>query len=374
MTARKAQAPFRYDIVGSFLRPQALKEKRAAFARGEIEAAALRAAEDEAIRDLVTKEKAAGLRAVTDGGLRRRYWHLDFLAALAGVTEVSAEHWSVAFKGAQPKAATVRITGKVDFGAHPFLEHFRFVQEAAGDTLVKFTIPSPSMLHLICCVRATDYEAIPQYVDEDQLYHDIAIAYQHAIRAFYDAGCRYLQLDDTSWGEFCDAQKRQAYAERGFDLDRIAKKYVEMINLALEAKPADMVITMHICRGNFRSTWFSSGGYEPVADTLFGGCHVDGFFLEYDSERAGGFEPLRFIKEQQVVLGLVTSKSPELERKEDVIARIHEAAQYVPLAQLCLSPQCGFSSTEEGNLLTEADQWAKLRLIKEIAETVWEDA
>ena len=230
------------------------------------------------------------------------------------------------------------------------------------------------MLHLICCVRATDYEAIPQYVDEDQLYHDIAIAYQHAIRAFYDAGCRYLQLDDTSWGEFCDAQKRQAYAERGFDLDRIAKKYVEMINLALEAKPADMVITMHICRGNFRSTWFSSGGYEPVADTLFGGCHVDGFFLEYDSERAGGFEPLRFIKEQQVVLGLVTSKSPELERKEDVIARIHEAAQYVPLAQLCLSPQCGFSSTEEGNLLTEADQWAKLRLIKEIAETVWEDA
>ena len=374
MTARKAQAPFRYDIVGSFLRPQALKEKRAAFARGEIDATALRTAEDEAIRHLVAQEKAAGLRAVTDGELRRRYWHLDFLAALEGVKEVSAEHWSVAFKGAQPKAATVKITGKVDFGDHPFLEHFRFVQGAADGALVKFTIPSPSMLHLICCVRATDYEAIPQYADEDRLFHDIAIAYQHAIRAFYDAGCRYLQLDDTSWGEFCDAGKRKAYAERGFDLDHIAKKYVEMINLALEAKPADMVITMHICRGNFRSTWFSSGGYEPVAETLFGGCHVDGFFLEYDSERAGGFEPLRFIQNQQVVLGLVTSKSPKLEREEDVIARIHEAEKHVPLEQLCLSPQCGFSSTEEGNLLTEEDQWAKLRLIRRIAERVWKDA
>ena len=218
------------------------------------------------------------------------------------------------------------LEGKIDFGKHPFLDDFRFVHEAAGGALVKFTIPSPSMLHLICCVRATDYAPIPQYEDEDQLFHDIAIAYQHAIRAFYDAGCRYLQLDDTSWGEFCDAGKRKAYAERGFDLDIIAKKYVEMINLALEAKPADMVITMHICRGNFRSTWFSSGGYEPVAETLFGGCQVDGFFLEYDSERAGGFEPLRFIQNQQVVLGLVTSKAPELENEEDVIARIREAA------------------------------------------------
>ena len=374
MTARKEKAPFRYDIVGSFLRPQALKEKRAAFARGEIDAAALKHAEDDAIRTLVAQEKASGLRAVTDGELRRGYWHLDFLAELAGVTEVGAAHWSVAFKGAQPKAATVKITGPVDFGAHPFLDHFRFVQDAADGALVKFTIPSPSMLHLICCVRATDYAPIPLYEDEDRLFHDIAIAYQHAIRAFYDAGCRYLQLDDTSWGEFCDAEKRAAYAARGFDLDRIAKKYVGMVNLALEAKPADMVITMHICRGNFRSTWFSSGGYEPVAETLFGGCQVDGFFLEYDSERAGGFEPLRYIQNQQVVLGLVTSKSPELENEEDVIARIREAAKYVPLERLCLSPQCGFSSTEEGNLLTEDDQWKKLGLIRRIAERVWADA
>ena len=370
----KNKPPFRYDIVGSFLRPAALKEKRAAFAAGTISAAELKSAEDEAIKALVAKEKEAGLHAVTDGELRRRYWHLDFLADLDGVTEVSAENWSVHFKGVQPKAATVRITDTLGFGNHPFLEHFKYLKSIAGDTLVKLTIPSPSMLHLICCVREKHYEAIPQYEDQQKLFAAIARTYQEAIRAFYDAGCRYLQLDDTSWGEFCDQEKRKAYAERGFDLDAIAKEYVKMINTALEAKPADMTITMHICRGNFRSTWFSSGGYEPIAETLFGHCHVDGFFLEYDSDRAGDFTPLRFIKDQAVVLGLVTSKTPELEDKDAVIARIHEAEKYVPLDQLCLSPQCGFSSTEEGNLLTEEDQWNKLALIKDIAETVWEDA
>lgn len=375
MTAKKKNPPFRYDIVGSFLRPAALKEKRAAAARGELSGAALREAEDEAIRGLVAKEKAAGLHAVTDGELRRRYWHLDFLAGLSGVEEVSAAHWSVAFKGAQPKAATLEIRGKIDFPAdHPFLAHFRFLKEAAGGTLAKLTIPSPSMLHLICCVRAGHYAPIPRYEDEQALFDDIAAAYTKAVQAFYDAGCRYLQLDDTSWGEFCDAEKRAAYKKRGFDLDAIARRYVAVINKIMAAKPADLTITMHICRGNFRSTWFSSGGYEPVAETLFGGCHIDGFFLEYDSERAGGFEPLRFIKDQQVVLGLVTSKSPALENKEDVIARIREASKYVPLERLCLSPQCGFSSTEEGNLLTEEDQWKKIALIKEIAETVWQDA
>lgn len=230
------------------------------------------------------------------------------------------------------------------------------------------------MLHLICCVRAEHYAPIARYADERALYADIAAAYKKAVQAFYDAGCRYLQLDDTSWGEFCDAEKRAAYQKRGFDLDEIARRYVAVINEIVAAKPADFTITMHICRGNFRSTWFSSGGYEPVAETLFGGCHVDGFFLEYDSERAGGFEPLRFLEDQQVVLGLVTSKSPELEKPADIIARIEEAARYVPLAQLCLSPQCGFSSTEEGNLLTEEDQWQKIALIREIAESVWQDA
>lgn len=372
-TNRKAQPPFRYDIVGSFLRPENLKQKRAAFTAGDISAEELEAAENAAIRELVEKEKEIGLQAVTDGEFRRRYWHLDFLGGLKGIEEVKAEHWSVEFKGKQPKAATIRIVDTIDFTTHPFLNHFRFLQSVAGNTVVKFTIPSPSMLHLICCVRATDYAPIPQYHDEAKLYHDIAMAYQKIIKSFYEAGCRYLQFDDTSWGEFCDAEKRKAYEERGFDLDHIAEEYVKMINLALKAKPEDMTVTMHICRGNFRSTWFSSGGYEPVANVLFGDCQVDGFFLEYDSERSGGFEPLRFIKGQQVVLGLVTSKSPELEEEEKIIARIHEAEQYIPLNQLCLSPQCGFSSTEEGNLLTEKQQWDKIKLIRRIAEQVWLD-
>ena len=371
MENAKNRPPFRYDIVGSFLRPEALKEKREAFAAGKVTAEELKEAEDAAIRDLVAKEKEVGLKAVTDGEFRRRYWHLDFLAALEGIEEVGAEHWSVAFKGAQPKAATVKIVDKVDFGNHPFIEHFRYLQSLAGDTLAKMTIPSPSMLHLICCVRATDYAPIKLYEDEARLFEDIALAYQKAVRAFYEAGCRYLQLDDTSWGEFCDPEKRKAYEARGFDLDKIERAYVTMINRVLEAKPADMTITMHICRGNFRSTWFSSGGYEPVAEILFGGCHVDGFFLEYDSDRAGGFEPLKHIKDQRVVLGLVTSKTADLENKDDIKKRIEEAAKFVPLDQLCLSPQCGFSSTEEGNILTEDDQWKKLRLIREIAELVW---
>ena len=371
MENAKNRPPFRYDIVGSFLRPEALKEKRETFAAGKIAAEELKEAEDAAIRDLVAKEKEVGIKAVTDGEFRRRYWHLDFLAALEGIEEVGAEHWSVAFKGAQPKAATVKIVDKVDFGDHPFIEHFRYLQSLAGDTLAKMTIPSPSMLHLICCVRATDYAPIKRYEDEARLFEDIALAYQKAVRAFYEAGCRYLQLDDTSWGEFCDPEKRKAYEARGFDLDKIERAYVTMINRVLEAKPADMTITMHICRGNFRSTWFSSGGYEPVAEILFGGCHVDGFFLEYDSDRAGGFEPLKHIKDQRVVLGLVTSKTADLENKDDIKKRIEEAAKFVPLDQLCLSPQCGFSSTEEGNILTEDDQWKKLRLIREIAEAVW---
>ena len=371
MPNTKKRPPFRYDIVGSFLRPEALKEKREAFAAGKIAASELKEAEDAAIRDLVAKEKEIGLKAVTDGEFRRRYWHLDFLAALDGLEEVGAAHWSVAFKGAQPKAATVQIVDKVDFGAHPFLAHFRYLQALAGDTLAKMTIPSPSMLHLICCVRATDYAPIERYKDEATLFEDIALAYQKAVRAFYDAGCRYLQLDDTSWGEFCDPEKRRTYEARGFDLEKIERAYVAMINRVLEAKPADMTITMHICRGNFRSTWFSSGGYEPVAEILFGGCHVDGFFLEYDSDRAGGFAPLQHIQKQRVVLGLVTSKTADLEDKEAVKKRIEEAAKYVPIEQLCLSPQCGFSSTEEGNILTEEAQWQKLRLIREIAESVW---
>ena len=366
------KAPYKYDIVGSFLRNAEIKNARSEFARGNITQEELEKVENQSIEKLVDNERKAGLKAVTDGEYRRAFWHLDFLWGLQGVERVSVDQFSIAFKGHQPKSQTLKIVDKIDFPQdHPFLKHFRFMQSIVQDSEVKQCIPSPSMLHLICCVREENYQPIERYQNEDDLYRDIALAYQKAIISFYNAGCRYLQLDDTSWGEFCSKEKREAYKARGIDVDEIAKKYVDMINLALEVKPDDMVITMHICRGNFRSTWFTSGGYEPVAKTLFGGCHVDGFFLEYDSERAGGFEPLRYIKDQKVVLGLVTSKEATLENKEDIIARIHEAAKYVPLQQLALSPQCGFASTEEGNLLTDEEQWAKIKLVKEIAEEVW---
>ncbi len=367
-------APYRYDIVGSFLRPPSLKEARAAFSADTINNEELQAAEDAAISDLIAKEKAVGLQAVTDGEFRRRYWHLDFLAALEGIQEVAAEHWSVEFKGHQPKAATIHIVDKIEFGNHPFVQHFNYTKSIAGDTPVKFTIPSPTMLHLISCVREENYQAIDRYTNEVDLYADIAAAYRDAIAAFYAAGCRYLQFDDTSWGELCDPDKRAAYEARGFDLDKLAKDYVTLVNAALEGKPDDLTVTMHICRGNFRSTWFSSGGYEPIAQTLFGQCKVDGFFLEYDSDRSGGFEPLRFIDRQKVVLGLVTSKNGQLEDENALRARIDEAAKIVPLDQLALSPQCGFSSTEEGNILTEKDQWAKIDLIRRVARSVWPDA
>ena len=368
---RRSAPPFRYDVVGSFLRPPALKKARQQLAEGTISREQLRSVEDSEIVNLVRKQKSLGLQAVTDGEFRRSWWHLDFLWNLDGVAKVAAEHGSIAFHGKDTKAETIAIRGKIDFSEHPFLRDFKFTQGIAGDTLAKVTIPSPSMLHLITTVRKEDYRPIALYRDNDALLADIAAAYKKAIAAFYEAGCRYLQLDDTSWGEFCSAEKRAQYAERGFDLDELARSYVKMINDAIADRPSDMTVTMHICRGNFRSTWFSAGGYEPVAPILFANCAVDGFFLEYDSDRAGDFQPLRFIQKQQVVLGLITSKDGVLENKAEVIARIGEAARYVDINQLCLSPQCGFASTEEGNILTEEQQWQKIALVKEIAEAVW---
>lgn len=364
---------YKYDIVGSFLRPDYLKEAREKYSKQEIGVDELKTIEDKAIKELVQQEKALGLKAVTDGEFRRRYWHLDFLASLIGIKEIEVEKWSVDFKDKQPKAATIKIIDKIDFDENSmFLNHFDYLKDIAGnDVDVKMTIPSPAMLHLICCVRATDYQAIDLYKDESKLYEDITLAYQKIIKTFYNHGCRYLQLYDTSWGEFCDENKRNAYMERGLDVNKIGENYVEMINKVLEAKPEDMVISIHICRGNFRSTWFSSGGYEPVGKILFSNCNVDAFFLEYDSDRSGDFEPLRYIKDQEVVLGLISSKFPQLEEKEAIKERIKEASKYIPLNQLSLSPQCGFSSTEEGNELTIEDQWKKLKLIKEIAEEVW---
>lgn len=367
------KAPFRLDHVGSFLRPERLKEARAKFNDGEITAEELERVENEEIIALIEKEKELGLKSVTDGEFRRAFWHLDFLENLDGVELVEVEHFSVQFKDKDVKPKTLRIVGKVDFSEnHPFVKHFKFLKEHAGDTPVKLTIPSPSMLHLITQVREKNYVPIERYKDNEALfYDDVVEAYRKALQCFYDLGCRNIQLDDTSWGEFCALDKREAYEARGFDLEKIARDYVDVINRVIEWKPEDLVVNMHICRGNFRSTWFSSGGYEPVAKTLFGHCRVDGFFLEYDSDRAGDFTPLRYIKNQKVVLGLITSKSGDLEDKDEVIARIKEASQYVPLEQLCLSPQCGFSSTEEGNILTIEAQWDKLKLIDEIVREVW---
>ena len=367
------KAPFRLDHVGSFLRPERLKEARAKFNDGEITAEELERVENEEIIALIEKEKELGLKSVTDGEFRRAFWHLDFLENLEGVELVEADHFSVQFKDKDVKPKTLRIVGKVDFSEnHPFVKHFKFLKEHAGDTPVKLTIPSPSMLHLITQVREKNYVPIERYKDNEALfYDDVVAAYRKALQCFYDLGCRNIQLDDTSWGEFCALDKREAYEARGFDLEQIARDYVDVLNRVIEWKPEDLVVNMHICRGNFRSTWFSSGGYEPVAKTLFGHCRVDGFFLEYDSDRAGDFTPLRYIKDQKVVLGLITSKSGDLEDKGEVIARIKEASQYVPLEQLCLSPQCGFSSTEEGNILTIEAQWDKLKLIDEIVHEVW---
>ena len=367
------KAPFRLDHVGSFLRPERLKEARAKFNAGEINAEELERVENEEIIALIEKEKELGLKSVTDGEFRRAFWHLDFLENLDGVELVEADHFSVQFKDKDVKPKTLRIVGKVDFSEnHPFVKHFKFLKEHAGDTPVKLTIPSPSMLHLITQVREKNYVPIERYKDNEALFFDdVVAAYRKALQCFYDLGCRNIQLDDTSWGEFCALDKREAYEARGFDLEKIARDYVDVLNRLIEWKPEDLVVNMHICRGNFRSTWFSSGGYEPVAKTLFGHCRVDGFFLEYDSDRAGDFTPLRFIKNQKVVLGLITSKSGDLEDKGEVISRIKEASQYVPLEQLCLSPQCGFSSTEEGNILTIEAQWDKLKLIDEIVHEVW---
>lgn len=367
------KAPFRLDHVGSFLRPERLKEARAKFNDGEITAEELERVENEEIIALIEKEKELGLKSVTDGEFRRAFWHLDFLENLDGVELVEVDHFSVQFKDKDVKPKTLRIVGKVDFSEnHPFVKHFKFLKEHAGDTPVKLTIPSPSMLHLITQVREKNYVPIERYKDNEALFFDDVVeAYRKALQCFYDLGCRNIQLDDTSWGEFCALDKREAYEARGFDLEKIARDYVDVINRVIEWKPEDLVVNMHICRGNFRSTWFSSGGYEPVAKTLFGHCRVDGFFLEYDSDRAGDFTPLRYIKDQKVVLGLITSKSEDLEDKDEVIARIKEASQYVPLEQLCLSPQCGFSSTEEGNILTIEAQWDKLKLIDEIVREVW---
>jgi 5-methyltetrahydropteroyltriglutamate--homocysteine methyltransferase len=365
---QRTTPPFRADHVGSLLRPAELKEARARHQSGEIDSAELKAVEDRAITALIAKQSAVGLRSATDGEFRRSMWHFDFLERLDGCEPFTPEH-GIAFKGVATKAKGVRVVGKLGFSGHPMLDHFRFLRGHATGATPKMTIPSPSVLHFRGGRKAVSESVYPEL---DDFYRDLGAAYNRAVHAFADAGCRYLQLDETNLAYLCDPEQRQVVRDRGEDPDRLPGIYAQMINAAIAGRPADMSITMHLCRGNFRSSWIAQGGYEPIAELLFHTIGVDGYFMEYDSDRAGGFEPLRFVpKGKTVVLGLVTSKSGDLESKDDLERRIDDAARYLDLDQLCLSPQCGFASTEEGNLLTEDQQWAKLSRIVEVAEEVW---
>jgi 5-methyltetrahydropteroyltriglutamate--homocysteine methyltransferase len=366
---RRERPPFRADHVGSLLRTAPLKEARLQEARGEITATQLREVEDREISSMIRRQEAIGLKLATDGEFRRAWWHFDFLEHLDGVEGYTTEH-GIKFQGVETKAKNVRVVGKIDFPAdHPMLAHFRFLK-AHTKVTPKLTIPSPSVLHFRGG-RAAISPAV--YPDLDLFFADLGAAYHKAVRAFADAGCRYLQFDDTVWAYLCSAEQREQARARGETPEALPAIYAQMINQAIDGRPSDMAITTHVCRGNFRSTWISEGGYEPVAETLLGATHYDGYFLEYDTARAGGFEPLRFLPKgpKQVVLGLVTSKSGTLEDKGDIKRRIEEASTYVDLAQLCLSPQCGFASTEEGNILAADEQWAKLAMIVELADEIW---
>ena len=367
MTAR-TKPPYRADHVGSILRSAAIKDARAKHEAGKLGDAELKAVEDREIDKIIKKQEDIGLKLATDGEYRRSWWHFDFFGMLEGVEIYELDH-GIQFQGVQTKPKSIRVKGKIGFGHHPMIEHFKYLK-AHTKVTPKMCIPSPTVMHFRLEPGAVAKSA---YADRDAIFDDLAAAYQQAIRAFYDAGCRYLQFDDTAWAYLCSQVEMQKARDRGLDVDHLQDTYTRCINKALEAKPADMVITTHVCRGNFRSTFISSGGYEPVGQSLLAKCNYDGYFLEYDTDRAGGFEPLRFLPKgnKVVVLGLVTSKSGTLEKKDDIKRRIDEATKHAALDQLALSPQCGFASTEEGNVLAEEEQWAKLRMIIELANEVW---
>jgi 5-methyltetrahydropteroyltriglutamate--homocysteine methyltransferase len=366
---QRTKPPFRADHVGSILRSGAIKAARARHEAGAITAEQLRETEDLEIEKITEKQEQIGLKLATDGEYRRSWWHLDFFWGLTGVEKITLPH-GIKFHGVETRPEGYKITGKLDFPAkHPMLDHFRFLKSHTK-VMPKMCIPAPPVMHF-----RLPKDGIPKtvYPDIDGFFADLAQVYKKAVTAFYDAGCRYLQFDDTVWSYLCSPAEMAAARERMPMADNLPDIYQDMINTALAAKPADMTITTHVCRGNFKSTWVAEGGYEPVAERLLGAVNFDGYFLEYDSDRAGGFEPLRFLPkgDKCVVLGLVTSKSGTLEHKDAVKRRIEEASKFAPLEQFCLSPQCGFASTEEGNILAEDEQWAKLRMIVELANEVW---
>src|SRR5271154_6262904 len=367
---QRTRPPFRADHVGSLLRTAALKDAREKRSRGEITAEALHEIEDREIESVIKKQQDVGLKSITDGEYRRISWNYDFLERLDNVESYVGERKiKFATTGPQPRPILLRVIGKLGvYKPHPMIEHFRFLKTHTRQT-PKLTIPSPSSLHF-----RYGRDVVPEqiYPSMDDFYRDLGESYRKAVRAFADAGCRYLQLDEVNLAYLCDPVLCKQVADRGEDPAQLPKIYAGMINAAISDIPSDMTITMHLCRGNFRSTFVAAGGYEPIAEMLFNTIGVHGYFMEYDSDRAGGFEPLRFVpKGKTVVLGLVTSKTGVLESKDELKRRIDEAAKFVDLDQLCLSPQCGFASTEEGNVLTEDEQWAKLARVVETADEVW---
>lgn len=370
---QRTVTPFRYDIVGSFLRPSALKDARLKYQNGEITTEQLNEVENAEIVKLVQKQKEVGLQAVTDGEFRRSWWHLDFFWGLDGVERTIIEE-GYRFNGATSRPETARLSGKISYSSHPFVAHYAFLKEAAGeDVVARQSIPAAAQF-LFELDRADNKESTQAiYPNRQELLSDIAGAYKASILAFYEAGCRSIQIDDCTWGALCDQQFITVMEQIGVNVEEYANELAKLNEEVVSGLPEDLVVTTHVCRGNYVSTFAGvGGGYEPIAQTLLSIDNYSGFYLEFDTERAGDFKPLRFLKDnQQVVLGLFSSKFGELENKEDILKRIEEATQYVDLDRICLSPQCGFASTEEGNHLTEEQQWRKLAFIKEIAEELW---
>ena len=369
----RSNPPFRADHVGSLLRTKEVRENRLRWKQGEISAAELRQIEDAAIAETVKKVESLGMESITDGEFRRDYFHLDFLKELSGVSVTGGIEANPNAKAAEDgfKPPQLSVTGKLRHEKNIQVDDFKFLKSVVTKT-PKVCIPSPTMVHFRGGRKSIDIESYP---DMDLFFHDLSECYRQEIQALYDTGCRYIQLDDTNLAYLCDAKMREATRQRGDDPDDLPRTYAALINSVIDGRPDDLVVCIHLCRGNYRSVWFAEGGYEPVAEVLFNNIHVDGYFLEYDDQRSGDFAPLRFVPEGKVVvLGVISSKSPVLESVVDLRKRIDEAAEYMPLENLCVSPQCGFSSTHHGNELTHDDQWAKLALVVQTAREVWGSA
>ncbi|MDF7211059.1 5-methyltetrahydropteroyltriglutamate--homocysteine S-methyltransferase [Proteus mirabilis] len=382
--------PFKADVVGSYLRPEYLHKARSDYANGTISSHELKKIEDKAIIELVEKQKKAGLHVITDGEFRRSWWHLDFMWGLNGVEKAYLSK-GYSFDSIETRPETARLTGKISGNSHPFIEHFSFLLKFAEDNIVpRLTIPAPAQFFKELYRPENLDSTNATYPSKDELINDIVIAYQEFIKELYLIGCRNLQLDDCTWGMMVDSRYHNSgiaesesvnscschsdHTVISNDINSLAETLVYLNNEAIKNAPSDLVLTTHVCRGNYRSTWAASGGYGPIAEILFGRENVSAYYLEFDTDRAGDFSPLSYVSgNKKVVLGLISSKIGELEDKQKVIERIYEASKFIPLDRLCLSTQCGFASTEEGNALTEEQQWDKIALVKEIAQEVWKD-